>query len=258
MDDFLIFALVGFLAQIVDGALGMAYGVISSTVLLAFGVPPASASASVHAAEVFTTAASAGSHAVNRNVNWKLFAPLAAGGCVGGALGAFVLTSIEGDVMKPFITGYLALMGAVILYRAWRAGAPRPFPVKWSAPLGAGGGFLDAVGGGGWGPTVTTALVGSGADPRQSIGTANTAEFFVTSTISAAFLAALLSGHWAEAGGLRTHAASVAGLIVGGLAAAPLAGVVVRIVPVRVLTYAVGVIVLLLAGYQTARALGVV
>lgn len=256
MDDFLIFALVGFLAQIVDGALGMAYGVISSTVLLAFGVPPASASASVHAAEVFTTAASAGSHAVNRNVNWKLFAPLAVGGCIGGAFGAFVLTSIDGDVIKPFITAYLALMGAVILYRAWRSREPRAFPLKWSAPLGAGGGFLDAIGGGGWGPTVTTAMVGSGADPRQSIGTANTAEFFVTSTIAATFLAALLSGHWSEAGGVSAHATSVAGLIVGGLLAAPLAGIVVRRVPVRVLTFAVGGVVLTLAAYQTARAFG--
>jgi hypothetical protein len=257
VDDFLLFAFVGFLAQIVDGALGMAYGVISSTVLLAFGVPPATASASVHAAEVFTTAASAGSHAVNKNVNWKIFVPLAVGGCVGGALGAFVLTSIDGDVLKPFITAYLGLMGAVILYRAWRARTARPFPVKYSGPLGAVGGFLDAVGGGGWGPTVTSAMVGSGAEPRVSIGTANTAEFFVTSAISATFLAALLSGHWAEAEGFSSHAGSVAGLIVGGLLAAPFAGLVVRIAPVRVLTTLVGVLVLGLAGYQTARLFGV-
>lgn len=256
MQDFLTFAFVGFLAQVVDGALGMAYGVISSTVLLAFGVPPATASASVHAAEVFTTAASAGSHAVNRNVNWKLFAPLGAGGCVGGVLGAFVLTSVEGDVLKPFIASYLALMGVVILYRAWRAANPRPFDVRWSAPLGLTGGFLDAIGGGGWGPTVTSAMVGAGAEPRESIGTANVAEFFVASTISAAFLAALVSGHWSEGSGFRAHAASVAGLIVGGLLAAPLAGYVVKIVPVRTLTFAVGLLVLVLAGYQTARLVG--
>ncbi|MDZ4375231.1 MAG: sulfite exporter TauE/SafE family protein [Phenylobacterium sp.] len=257
MEDFLLFLAVGFLAQAIDGALGMAYGVISSTVLLGFGVPPATASASVHAAEVFTTAASAGSHAVNRNVNWKLFVPLAMGGCIGGALGAFVLTSIDGDVLKPFITGYLALMGATILYRAWRAREARKFPVRYSGPLGLVGGFLDAIGGGGWGPTVTTAMVGSGAEPRVSIGTANTAEFF-TSTISAAFLAALLSGHWDDAEGLASHATSVAGLVVGGLLAAPLAGTIVRIVPVKVLTYAVGVVVLGLAGYQTARLVGLV
>ena len=256
MHDFLIFAFVGFLAQIVDGALGMAYGVISSTVLLSFGVPPATASATVHAAEVFTTAASAGSHAVNRNVNWKLFAPLALGGCIGGGIGAFLLTSIDGGVLKPFITGYLALMGALIIYRAWRATTPRAFPVRWSGPLGGVGGFLDAVGGGGWGPTVSSALVGSGAEPRESIGTANAAEFFVTATISATFLAALLSGHWKEAEGLGQHLSAVGGLILGGLLAAPLAGLVVRIAPIRTLTFAVGGLVLALAGYQTARLVG--
>ena len=185
MQDFLLFLCVGFLAQVVDGALGMAYGVISSTVLLSFGVPPATASASVHAAEVFTTAASAGSHTVNRNVNWKLFTPLALGGVVGGGLGAFVLTSIDGDLIKPWITAYLAVMGVVIIWRATRQTRERLFPRKFAGPLGLVGGFFDAIGGGGWGPTVTTTLVGSGQDPRASIGTTNTAEFFVTSAISA-------------------------------------------------------------------------
>ena len=258
MHDFLIFLLVGFLAQAVDGALGMAYGVISSTVLLAFGVPPAAASASVHAAEVFTTAASAGSHAVNKNVNWSLFAPLALGGVVGGIAGAFVLTSIDGNVLKPWITLYLAVMGLTIVWRAWKGARPRDFPRKLSAPLGVVGGFFDAVGGGGWGPTVTTTLVGSGEDARTSIGTANTAEFFVTSAISATFLAALLTGHWQNAEGLMTHATAVAGLVVGGLLAAPLAGIITRIAPARVLTYAVGIIVLLVAGYQALRLFGVI
>jgi uncharacterized membrane protein YfcA len=256
MDSFLLFAFVGFLAQIVDGALGMAYGVISSTVLLAFGVPPAAASASVHTAEVFTTAASAGSHARHRNVNWKLLAPLAAGGCVGGAIGAFVLTSVEGSDIKPFITAYLAIMGVMILWRGWKARKPSPFPRKWSPALGLVGGFLDAVGGGGWGPTVTSAMVGSGAEPRISIGTANTAEFFVSAAISASFLATLLTGHWDNVEGMRTHGYAVLGLIAGGLAAAPLAGYAVRIVPTRGLTYVVGVLVVILAGYQTAQQLG--
>jgi uncharacterized protein len=258
MNEFLLFLCVGAIAQAVDGALGMAYGVISSTVLLSFGVPPATASASVHAAEVFTTAASAGSHAMNRNVNWKLFAPLAIGGCMGGALGAFVLTSIDGKVLKPYIAGYLALMGLVILYRAWKGRAIRPFPTRFSGPLGAVGGFLDAVGGGGWGPTVTSAMVGSGAEPRISIGTTNTAEFFVTATISATFLAALISGHWADETGLKSHMAAVGGLILGGLLAAPLAGFMVRVIPVRALTWAVGALVLGLAGYQAARLFGVI
>jgi uncharacterized protein len=256
MEDFLLFLLVGFLAQAVDGALGMAYGVISSTVLLSFGVPPATASASVHAAEVFTTAASAGSHVANRNVNWKLFIPLVAGGCVGGALGAFVLTSIDGDVLKPYIAAYLGVMGLVILYRAWRGRVSRPFPPHYTSPLGFVGGFVDAIGGGGWGPTVNSAMMGSGEAPRISIGTTNTAEFFVTATISATFLAALLTGHWEDAEGLLDHAAAVAGLVVGGLLSAPLAGLAVRLAPVRVLTYAVGALVTSLAGYQTARLMG--
>lgn len=256
MEDVLLFGLVGFLAQIVDGSLGMAYGVISSTVLLSFGVPPATASASVHAAEVFTTAASAGSHAVNKNVDWKRFAPLALGGVLGGMVGAFVLTSIDGNAVKPWITGYLALMGLLILWRAWRGVKPRPFPIKLTPPLGLFGGFFDAVGGGGWGPTVTTTLVGAGDEPRRSIGTANAAEFFVTAAISATFLAAMLTGHWEEAEGITQHAYAVAGLILGGLLAAPLAGFVVRIAPVRLLTFAVGILVMLVAGYQTARLIG--
>lgn len=253
MQDFLIFLVVGFLAQSVDGALGMAYGVISSTVLLAFGVPPATASASVHAAEVFTTAASAGSHAANKNVNWKLFLPLALGGVVGGILGAFVLTSIDGDLLKPWITLYLSIMGLVIIWRATRKARERAFPIKFSGPLGLVGGFFDAIGGGGWGPTVTTTMVGTGQDPRIAIGTTNTAEFFVTSAISATFLAALLTGHWDQAEGVVSHAKSILGLILGGLLAAPFAGIIARIAPRRVLTYGVGVVVLLSAGYQALR-----
>ena len=253
MEDLVLFALVGFAAQLVDGALGMAYGVVSSTVLLAFGVPPAAASASVHAAEVFTTAASAGSHAWHRNVNWRLFALLAVGGVIGGILGAFVLTSIDGDLIKPWIVIYLALMGALILWRAWRGTGEKRVSSKWPVPLGLFGGFVDAIGGGGWGPTVTSTLVGSGANPRQAIGTANTAEFLVTVAISGTFVWALVSGHWKEAKDITDHAWAVGGLILGGLLAAPLAGWVTKIVPVKVLSWVVGAVVMLLAVYQAAR-----
>jgi len=253
VEDFLLFLLVGFAAQLVDGALGMAYGVVSSTVLLAFGVPPAAASASVHAAEVFTTAASAGSHVVHKNVNWRLFALLGIGGIIGGALGAFVLTSIDGDLIKPYIIVYLGLMGVLILWRALRGAVGKRISSKWPTPLGIIGGFMDAIGGGGWGPTVTSTLVGSGANPREAIGTANTAEFFVTVAISATFVWALLTGHWADAGDIMQHAWAVGGLIVGGLFAAPLAGWVTKIVPVKYLTWLVGIVVILLATYQSLK-----
>jgi uncharacterized protein len=253
LHDFLIFALVGFGAQIVDGALGMAYGVVSSTVLLAVGVPPATASASVHAAEVFTTATSAASHVAHKNVNWKMFVPLAIAGVIGGVFGAFVLTSIDGNTIKPFIVAYLGIMGLVILWRAWKGPGKTQTSPRLLAPLGLIGGFCDAVGGGGWGPTVNSALVGSGTSPRYSIGTVNTAEFFVTIAISATFVAALVTGNWKEADGILDHAAAVLGLIAGGVAAAPLAAWVVKVIPVRLFTWMVGILVLSLCLYQSLR-----
>jgi len=145
METFLLFFVVGALAQSVDGALGMAYGVISSSVLLAFGVPPAMASASVHGAEVFTTAASAGSHMWHRNVDWRLLLPLAVAGVIGGCLGAYVLTGVKGDVIKPFIVAYLGVMGVYIVWRAGHDIKPRRLPSWAMAPTGLIGGFLDAA-----------------------------------------------------------------------------------------------------------------
>jgi len=250
METFFLFLLVGVLAQAVDGALGMAYGVISSSVLLALGVPPATASASVHAAEVFTTAASAGSHAWHKNVEWRLMAPLAVAGVIGGVLGAYVLTGLEAAVIKPFIVAYLALIGVWILWRAGHDIPHRRLPAWITGPLGLVGGFLDAIGGGGWGPTVSSTLVGAGHEPRKAIGTVNTAEFFLTVAVSATFVWALVTGHWKEAGALQNHAAAVGGLVVGGLIAAPFAGLIVKKVPRKVLTYAVGGLLIVLAAFQ--------
>ncbi|HEX8661961.1 MAG TPA: sulfite exporter TauE/SafE family protein [Brevundimonas sp.] len=257
METFLLFFVVGVLAQSVDGALGMAYGVISSSVLLAFGVPPAMASASVHGAEVFTTAASAGSHVAHRNVDWRLLVPLAIAGVIGGCLGAYVLAGIEGDVIKPFVIAYLALMGFYILWRAGHDILIRHIPSWVTWPLGVVGGFLDAVGGGGWGPTVSSTLVGAGQEPRRAIGTTNTAEFFLTVAISATFVWALMTGHWAEAGALEHHAAAIGGLVAGGLVAAPFAGLITKRVPRKAMTYAVGALLLLLAGFQGLQLAGV-
>lgn len=249
--DFMLFAAVGFAAQLVDGALGMAYGVVSTTTLLAMGVSPANASASVHAAKVFTGAASAISHMVYKNINWRLLALLASGGVVGGVAGTYLLTSIDGEKIKPFVIAWLGLMGLVILYRAWKGTRPKPFSWKSPLPLGGVGGFFDAVGGGGWGPVVTSTLLGSGADPRQAIGTSNAAEFFVAVAVSAAFLTALISGHW-ETEGLRDHLSSVLGLIAGGVVAAPLAGWMTKVLPIRALTWLVGILVTGLAIWQAA------
>jgi uncharacterized membrane protein YfcA len=251
--EFLTFFAVGFLAQLVDGALGMAYGVISSTVLLAFGVLPAQASATVHAAELFTTAASGASHAWQRNVDLKLFAKLAPAGIVGGVLGAFVLTSIDGRTMRPFVLAYLAVIGAWLIVRTFRPIPAKPVPASVAMPLGGVGGFLDAVGGGGWGPIVTSSLIGAGGQPRYVIGTVNAAEFTITLAISVSFVVALLTGHWEEAGALSDSLSAVAGLIAGGVIAAPLAGLAVRIVPARPLTGFVGALVVVLAAIQAVQ-----
>ncbi|PYE85026.1 sulfite exporter TauE/SafE family protein [Pseudoroseicyclus aestuarii] len=252
-DGFLLFILVGFLAQIVDGALGMAYGVVSSSVLLSFGVPPAVASASTHAAEVFTTGASAGSHIWNRNVNWRLLLQLMPIGVICGVAGTYVLTSFDGSVLRPWITAYLGIMGLYILWRAWRPLRRRVEPrAPLVAVLGGAGGFVDAVGGGGWGPVVTTGLIGAGGAPREVIGTVNTAEFVLTVAVSITFLLAIVTGHW-DGTGLDRHAWAVAGLILGGLAAAPLAGVVVRVIQPRALMVLVGVLICTLAVYQATQ-----
>jgi len=247
--DFWLFAAVGFAAQLVDGALGMAYGVVSTTVLLSVGVSPANASASVHAAKVFTGAASGLSHLFYRNIDWRLLRLLTLGGVVGGVFGAYVLTSVSGDAIKPYVVAWLGLMGLVILWRAWKGTRPRVFSWRSPLPLGLAGGFFDAVGGGGWGPVVTSTLLGAGADPRKAIGTTNAAELFVAAATSAAFLGSLLSGHW-ETAGLRGLLWSLAGLIIGGVAAAPIAGWMTKVLPHRLLTWIVGLLVVALAGWQ--------
>jgi uncharacterized protein len=255
--EFLLFACVGFLAQMIDGALGMGYGIVSSSALMAFGVPPATASASIHAAKLCTTATSGACHALHRNVDWRLFARLVPAGIAGGVVGAYIVTSISGAAIRPFIAVYLAVMGSVVLWRVAKGVAPRLAPTtRLVAPVGVAGGFCDAVGGGGWGPVVTSCLMGAGGQPRYVIGTVNAAEFLVTLAIVSAFVTALLTGHWDEAGTLLQHAAAVAGLIVGGLLAAPVAGFATRIAPPRVLGGGVGALILSIAGYQAWSVMG--
>ena len=245
METFLLFFVVGALAQSVDGALGMAYGVISSSVLLALGVPPAMASASVHGAEVFTTAASAGSHMWHRNVDWRLLLPLAVAGVIGGCLGAYVLTGVKGVVIKPFIVAYLGVMGVYIVWRAGHDIKPRRLPSWAMAPTGLIGGFLDAVGGGGWGSLVTSTLIWSGITPRIAIGTVNAAEFFVTTVIATTFLATIGLDLWPV----------ILGLVIGGIVAAPFAALAARHMPDRPLMIIVGVLIVILSLRQILMSL---
>jgi len=237
-EDILLFVLVGFLAQMVDGAIGMAYGVTSTSVLLSLGVPPATASACVHAAEMFTTGASGAAHWKLGNVDRRLIWRLAVPGAIGGALGAYLLTNIPGDIVKPFISAYLLLVGVFIIYKAvHKRHSFVDDPPNNIAPLGFVGGFVDAIGGGGWGPIVASTLLGQGATPRYAIGSVNLAEFFVTLTISATFILTIGLDLWPI----------IAGLVAGGILASPFAALAAKHLPPKVLMTLVGLVVILLS-----------
>jgi uncharacterized membrane protein YfcA len=227
------FIAIGFAAQLVDGALGMAFGVISTTLLVSvMGVPPARASAGVHLVEVFTTGASGLSHIVLRNVDWRLFARIAIPGVIGGVAGAYFLSSLDGSVTRPLVMLYLMCLGFYILVKAiLYPPQVSPNAGRYAVPLGLVGGFLDASGGGGWGPVVTSNLLVQGADVRRTVGTVNSAEFLVTSAISATFIANI---------GLEAFTIVTVGLLVGGLLAAPTGAVVARYMPVKTLMLLVG------------------
>jgi len=240
----LLFALIGFTAQLVDGALGMAFGQISSTLLISTGVPPALASAGVHTAETFTTAVSAISHVAHKNVDWRLFVRIVVPGVIGGVLGAFVLTQVDAGIAKPAVLIYLTGLGLYLFYRGvmHRHTERRPRIVE---PLGLAGGFLDAAGGGGWGAIVTSNLLVQGSNPRKTIGTVNTAEFFLTVTISATFIAAL---------GWKAFTVTTLGLLIGGVLAAPFGAMIAkRVNPDRLLTF-VGALVTATSAYGLYRA----
>ena len=240
------FIAIGFTAQMVDGALGMAFGVISSTLMVSvMGVPPSRASAGVHLVEVFTTAASGISHVLHKNVDWKLFARLVVPGIIGGVIGAYVLISVDGDVTRPFVMVYLSGIG---LYLLWKSTHPtKPRAPRVIAPLGLAGGFLDAVGGGGWGPVVTSNLLIQGTTPRMTIGTVNTAEFFLTVAISVTFLIGL---------GWQAFTTATVGLLIGGIAAAPLGAVLAKRVRAQLLMRVVGIVLTVTSIYSLSKVLG--
>ena len=239
------FILIGFAAQMVDGALGMAFGQISSTLLIAMGVPPAAASAGVHTAETFTTAVSGISHVAHRNVDWRLFFRLVVPGVIGGVLGAYVLTSVDATVAKPFVLAYLTALGLYLFYRGVMHRHTEKTP-RVVSPLGLVGGFLDAAGGGGWGGIVTSNLLVQGSNPRKTIGTVNTAEFFLTVTISATFIATL---------GWQAFTYATLGLLIGGVCAAPFGAWIAKRVNADTLLTFVGALLTLVSMYGLYRAL---
>lgn len=242
--DLLPFIAVGFAAQLVDGALGMAFGVISSTLLVSLGVPPAAASAGVHTVEAFTTAVSGVSHVIHRNVDWKLFARLVIPGIIGGVLGAYVLTQLPAEFAKPVVLAYLCAIGIILLWRGWRY-PPKIKNPRFVEPLGLFGGFLDAAGGGGWGPVVTSNLLIQGASPRKTIGTVSTAEFFLTVSVSTTFLLTL---------GPEFFTKAMLGLLIGGVLAAPLGAILAKRVPAKPLLIMVGFVLVLTSAYGIYRA----
>ncbi|HXV31983.1 MAG TPA: sulfite exporter TauE/SafE family protein [Sinorhizobium sp.] len=234
-----LYIALGFVAQLIDGALGQAYGVIVTVTLLAAGSPPAIASASTHATEIVTTGLAGGSHVWHRNVDWGLFKRLAPGGVVGGFVGAYVLTKVPEDPIKLLISIYLLVMAVLIGRHVYTGGRTRDHNMR-TVPIGLAGGFFDAVGGGGWGAFVNSTLITRGESARHSIGSASLAEFFVTVAVSATFVSQLNLGRYASV---------VVSLIIGGAIAAPLAGWISKTLPHRVLAAMVCLVVGCLALY---------
>lgn len=254
MKNFLILALVGLAAQLVDGSLGMAYGVTSSTLLLATGVAPAAASAAVHFSEIGTTLVSGFSHHKLGNVDWRTVSILAVPGAVGAFVGATFLVSLPADTAKPWVAGLLLLLGVYVVYRFLVLRGRRPVfkgrpSARFLAPLGLFAGAMDSVGGGGWGPVGTTSLLSSGRlEPRKVVGSIDTSEFLVAVGGSLGFLVGL------GAAGIDWEIA--AALLLGGVIAAPFAALLVRHLPAVVLGVAAGGVIILTNAKTILESLG--
>jgi hypothetical protein len=231
-EDFWIILLIGFAAQMVDGALGMAYGVTASSFLLAAGLPPVTVSATVHMAETVTTGASAISHHRFGNVDRELFKRLVIPGVLGAAMGAFLLVNLPGEKLKPWIAGYILVMGLIVFSKAFKQVPPVKVASKIRS-LGFFGALIDAMGGGGWGPIVASTLLARGNEARFTVGTVNAVEFFVTLTSSLVFIATVGIGLWKV----------VLPLALGGLLAAPLAAFACKRIPHKPMLAIVGLVI---------------
>ncbi|MEL6878782.1 MAG: sulfite exporter TauE/SafE family protein, partial [Pseudomonadota bacterium] len=213
---------IGFFAQLIDGALGMAFGAIATTLLVGFmGVSPAQASYRVHIIKCFTTAVSGASHAITGNIDKRLFLKVVVPGVLGGALGAYGLAQVDGDAIKPFVFVYLALLGLVLIFKGLHGRIKQRTP-KAVVPLGFLGGLLDAIGGGGWGPVVSSGLMLQGTEPRKVVGSVNSAEFFIAIAVSGAFISQF---------GLEQVTGAALGLLIGGVIAAPFGAIAAKFLP---------------------------
>lgn len=250
MSEFVVFAVIGFLAQIIDGSLGMGFGVISASILLTQGVPPALVSASVNAAKLPTTGTAACSHWYHGNINWTLVAALAVFWSLGGVIGAVALTSLKGKTLLVLINLYLLLIGALIISRGLKDVAPRLIPASFTRLIGFSGGLIEGIGGS-WGPIVTPSLMGAGTASRYAIGSSNFSEFVVSIAVFSTFLFAFLIGHWEGGADWHTVAVPIAGLVVGGLPAAFIGGYLSKVAPRRILTIAVGLLAIGIGAYRT-------
>ena len=254
MRKLLVLGVVGLLAQLVDGSLGMAYGVTSSTLLLAAGIAPAAASAAVHFSEIGTSLVSGFSHHKLGNVDWRTVGTLAIPGFVGAFAGATFLSSLSADTAKPWVAALLLALGVYVVYRFLVLGGRRPTfkarpGARFLVPMGLVGGTLDSIGGGGWGPVGTTTLLSSGRlEPRKVVGSIDTSEFVVAVGGSLGFLLAL------------THSGIPWGfalaLLAGGVVAAPIAAWLVKHLPARVLGVAAGGLIILTNSKTIAEAQG--
>ena len=260
MLEFFGFFIIGFLAQIVDGAIGMAYGLISMAILLSIGISPIAASASIHTSEIVTTGISGIAHAMFKNIDYTLFRRLLLPGIIGSIIGAYLLTRIPIDIIKPIISVYLFVLGMIIIYKAFKTKnwmekikilinkalerekpAHHPYRI---IPLGLAGGFCDAIGGGGWGAFITSSLLAQDdEEPRFTVGTANFAEFLIAMSSSITFFILIGISHWRI----------VLGLISGGAIAAPIAAFSLKYIPIRILLFLTGLLVILVSLQMIAK-----
>jgi uncharacterized protein len=230
--------IIGLIAQTIDGSIGMAYGLTATTFLLSQGVSPAVASSSIHISEIFTTAASGLSHWRLDNINRKLFLNLVFPGVTGGLIGVLILTNIDGQILKPWISLYLMIMGIYIILKAFKKNILiTKINSKKITPLAFTGGMIDAVGGGGWGPVVTTTLLSSGHEPKKTIGSVNSAEFFITTSTGLSF--AIFIG--------INNPETIFGLISGGVLIAPFAAKITTKLPTKLIMLIVGILITFLS-----------